>query len=118
MRRAQDNGYTLYYVPSLIVYHKIANRLNEEFINMYALKIGTSEAQFDAQHNKLKFSLKLILSLLRIIVFYLYGKGNHGPCKRVSFKIQRFHGEGYLRKSLLMLNKRRRENYPSWLKAL
>ncbi len=58
--RAQQKGYQVYYEPELIVYHKIANRLNKDFILQYAYNIGVSTATIDQTHNKLRTALKVL----------------------------------------------------------
>ncbi len=94
--RAQKIGYKLLYHPDLIVYHKIANRLNEPFIYRYANNIGRSQAKIDRQHKKIRFVLKAIKSSLMIIMYYIYGMYVHTPSQRVGFTIDKYLAAGYL----------------------
>ncbi len=57
--RAKQKGYQILYHPDLIVYHKIANRFNKEFILEYAFNIGASQANIDLEHNRFKLGLKV-----------------------------------------------------------
>lgn len=95
LRRAQNLGYRVLYHPHLIVYHKIENKLNKKYVyeNMY--KNGKTEAFLDA-NNKVRFFLRAVKSLLRIIIYYLFGFYAPSHKQRVYFKMNQLQGLGYL----------------------
>ncbi len=96
LARAQAKGYKVFYHPELIVYHKIENKLNKEYIFNYASNIGNAEAMIDAQNNKPKLFLKSVKSGLRVASHLVLGGFLAGEKQKTASKINQLHGKGYL----------------------
>ena len=94
--RAQDLGYKLLYVPQLVVYHKIENKLNKNYIYEYSQKNGFSEGLMDAEKDNKKFFKNSLKSLAILIVYYTYGFYAPGPKNHTYFKIKQLYALGYL----------------------
>ena len=96
LNRAKALGYSIFYEPRLIVYHKIANKLNQEYIYNYSRLNGRSEGLIDVQSAPARFVAKAIKSLLMLAAFPLYGAHAHDPKKQTYFKISQLAALGYL----------------------
>ena len=94
--RAQDLGYRLLYAPQLVVYHKIENKLNKEYIYDFSRKNGLSEGLMDAKKDNRHFLSKSFKSMLILIVYYVYGFYAPGPKRQTYFKIKQLYSLGYL----------------------
>jgi glycosyltransferase involved in cell wall biosynthesis len=94
--RAEGLGYRIHYEPALIVYHKIASKLNTEYIFSYSKLNGRSEALIEYQAAKGRFYGKIIKSFLMLALFYLYGAYASAPKQRTYFKITQLYALGYL----------------------
>lgn len=68
-------GYKIYYIPDLIVYHKINDKLNTEYIFNYAYQNGKSTAIQYRKNNPLKCFLKMIQQNILLTKLRL-SKGN------------------------------------------
>lgn len=68
-------GYKIYYIPDLIVYHKINDKLNTKYIFNYAYQNGKSTAIQYRKNNPLKCFLKMIQQNILLTKLRL-SKGN------------------------------------------
>lgn len=66
MDRITSLGYKIYYVPDLVVYHKINDKLNTEYIFNYAYQNGRSTAIQYRKRNPLKCFLKMIQQIIML----------------------------------------------------
>ena len=71
--RAQKFGFKRYYHPKLIVYHKVANKLTENYIFNYSFSNGRSQALIDKGNKELKVVLKIAKYIVMIVAYFLYG---------------------------------------------
>ncbi|MCC3152804.1 glycosyltransferase [Hymenobacter sp. BT770] len=94
--RARALGYSIWYEPKLVVYHKIANKLNLEYIYTYAQLSGRSEGLIDGKAAPARFGAKAVKSLIMLAAFNLYGAHTRAPQKRTYFKINQLAALGYL----------------------
>ncbi len=94
--RAHALGYRVMYNPNLIVYHKINNKLNKDYIFSYSRQNGKSEGLIDYKLNKYRFMGKIIKSILMIGLFYVYGAYISDPKQQTYYKINQLYSLGYL----------------------
>jgi len=94
--RAKLMGYSIWYEPRLIVYHKIADKLSTEYIFSYAQQQDKSDSIIESKTAKARYLSKIIKSVLMILTFYLYGA--HAPTeeRRTYYKIKQLYALGYL----------------------
>ena len=95
--RALALGYTVLYQPRLVVYHKIANKLNKKYVYDYAFNIGKSERIIDAQRNKARYLLKSAKYVIMLFLYFVYGFYAPSPKQQAYFKINQLFGLGYLK---------------------
>jgi glycosyltransferase involved in cell wall biosynthesis len=94
--RAQLLGYSIWYEPRLVVYHKIANKLNKEYIFSYSQQQGKSDSIIESKSAKSRYLGKIIKSVLMILTFYLYGAYAPTEERRTYYKIKQLYALGYL----------------------
>ncbi|WP_247237229.1 glycosyltransferase family 2 protein [Telluribacter sp. SYSU D00476] len=99
LNRASSLGYDIWYDPGLIVYHKINNKLNEEYVYSYSKQLGRSERIIDLQQSKIKFAIKIIKAFVMIFLYLVYGSYASDPKQRTYFKINQQYSLGYLQGS-------------------
>jgi glucosyl-dolichyl phosphate glucuronosyltransferase len=98
--RAHQMGLNILYHPGLVVYHKIENKLNKDYIFNYASHIGDAEAFIDSKNNKLRLYMRSVKSLLRVVAYHLYGSYVPNENSQVYFKVNKLHGMGYIKRLL------------------
>ncbi len=96
LNRARALNYTIWYDPGLIVYHKINNKLNREYVFGYARQLGNSERIIDLQQSKLKYVLKIGKVFLMLFAYAVYGFYAPDPRQKAYFKINQLYSLGYL----------------------
>ncbi|HEV7350872.1 glycosyltransferase family 2 protein [Telluribacter sp.] len=92
--RAQKKGYQLLYHPDLIVYHKIQNRFNKEFILTYSYNIGATEANIDYSHRPLFLNLRILKYRMENLLDKL--QSTIAPTSDFVKVFRREHRKGYL----------------------
>jgi len=98
LMRAQQLGYKVLYHPGLVVYHKIENKLNKEYILNYAPHIGDVEAFIDAKNNKPRLYMRGVKSMMRVAAYYLYGSYVPNEKQRIYFKVNQLQGLSYIKR--------------------
>jgi hypothetical protein len=78
------------------VYHKIANKLNKEYVYSYSFNIGKSELLIDYQNSKLKTIAKVGKSIAMISLHKLFGAYQTDPKKQTYYKRNQLYSFGYL----------------------
>ncbi|GAA4450648.1 glycosyltransferase family 2 protein [Nibrella saemangeumensis] len=94
--RARAIGYSVLYHPGLVVYHKIGNKLNKDYVFDYAFNLGKSERIIDGQRSTVKVLLKYVKYILMILLYYVYGSYAPNPKQQTYFTINYLYGLGYL----------------------
>lgn len=100
LNRARDLGYAISYDPKLIVYHKINNKLNKEYILTYSFEHGKSEVIVDKNANKLKYVLKVFKAFIIICLTFLRGNSSSDTQNGMSLMITENYFRGYLSSGL------------------
>lgn len=69
-RRIMQKGFKIYYSPEGLIYHKIADKLNEEYILRFAYHEGVSCKRMDQKALKLKYLAKsaFAVAMTRIVL--------------------------------------------------
>lgn len=97
VHRAIKAGFTSCYAPDIVVYHKINNKLNPEYILNYAFFLGRSSANYEKNNITIKFILKYFKNLV-FIPYYLikavFCKELVKNC--ISNTIKKEYAKGYL----------------------
>lgn len=90
-------GLKICYTPHAIIYHKINNKLNSEYIFNYAFFLGRSSGKYEKNYFLIKFLLKYMKNLL-FISFYLVAslKCNQSMKFCISNTIKLKYAKGYL----------------------
>ncbi|HEV7350866.1 glycosyltransferase family 2 protein [Telluribacter sp.] len=94
--RAKNLGYNIWYDPGLIVYHKINNKLNKEYVFTYSFQLGRSERIIDLQQSKVKYGLKVAKAFAMLFAYLVYGSYTPDQKQRAYFKINQQYSLGYL----------------------
>jgi len=104
LNRAIALGYKVLYDPQLIVYHKIANKLNEAYILSQTYNTGVADSIMEQQHNKIKAALKLLKCSFNYLRSFLHSEKTVVDQPYFLSRINRQYALGYL-KSIRLLNK-------------
>ena len=96
MTRAREKGYKIFYDPSLIVYHKINNKLNKAYVFDYSKQLGKSECIMDHLEGRKKVFIKFFKAIAAISLYYTYGFYAVGVKQRAFFNINKHYAIGYL----------------------
>lgn len=96
--RIKKAGYRVFYNPEAVIFHKIQNKLNREYIVNYAYWLGVSEANVDKQIvSRLRFVLKFVRSLLfGWSLFPLLYRVAPSPVGKMRYLIKTRFSLGYL----------------------
>ncbi|WP_426061932.1 glycosyltransferase family 2 protein [Hymenobacter sp. B1770] len=94
--RAKLLGYSIWYEPRLVVYHKIANKLNKDYLFNYSRLNGKSEGLIEYKSARKRFWGKIIKQVLMLLTFYLYGAYAPSEERRTYYKIKQLYALGYL----------------------
>ncbi|MFD1816387.1 Glycosyltransferase, GT2 family [Pseudarcicella hirudinis] len=97
LKRAQALNYKILYIPELIVFHKIENKLNKDYIFNHAFHNGKSSSLLESQKLNLRFILKIMKSLGVLGLYAGFGKHMSSSNKKVLFQIKQLYASGYLK---------------------
>lgn len=93
LNRASLIGYTIKYIPGLLIYHKINSKLNRNYIYEYSYRNGISER---LMHKGFKKKIMIIKSFMAILYYYVIGKHlTEGKFKTYAMIIHKY-AKGYL----------------------
>jgi len=99
LSRAKDKGYDVYYDPSLIVLHKINDKLNTKYVLNYAFLNGKSTAVYYKQYwGNLRFVLKLIRVIFDMLLFYYTKFSSKKTLSFMRRRIKYNYSRGFLNK--------------------
>lgn len=96
--RAMLLGYKIFYNPNLIVFHKINDKLNRNYIFQYSFEQGKSERIIDESLSKLKVFIKIIKSITAILLYKSLGNFVKNEKTKNYLIIIKQYGQGYLSK--------------------
>jgi len=105
LNRAKSKGYKINYEPNLVVYHKINEKLEQEYILSYAFQHGQSEVLVDLGTSKLRFSLKIVKALLVTAMTKMRIYRYSDLQKDMSAQIKSKYFSGYIKSALLIGHK-------------
>lgn len=94
--RAQKIGYGVHYIPELVVYHKINDKLNTKYVYNYAYLNGKSNAIQYKNQNALKYIAKYGKSLAMLGFASTIGAMQSNITRKTYFTINKFYSLGYL----------------------
>jgi len=97
--RITKKGYEVIYEPNAIIYHKIEDKLNYNYILNNSYWVGVSEARLELIQKKyIRFTLKYIRSLLfRNTLYWIRGKFAQTQEDSIQYSIRRNYSNGYLK---------------------
>lgn len=96
LNRAHFLKYSVYYIPNLIVYHKINEKLNENYVLTYSKELGKSERIIEESISKLIVVKKTIKSYVAILIYNLLGSYVQNDKKRNYLRIINQYAKGYI----------------------
>lgn len=96
LNRAHFLKYNVYYIPNLIVYHKIKEKLNDNYVLTYSKELGKSERIIDESISKLIVIKKTIKSYVAILIYNLLVSYVQNDKKRNYLRIINQYAKGYI----------------------
>ncbi|TSD66995.1 glycosyltransferase [Inquilinus sp. KBS0705] len=96
MKRATLKNYKILYTPQLIVYHKINEKLNQNYIYNYAYMLGKSEIIIDGLYSIKKANFKKIKAKLMVLFYPLINIMVLNSKSKSYLKIANEFSRGYL----------------------
>jgi glycosyltransferase involved in cell wall biosynthesis len=72
--RARDLGYKICYYPEQLIFHKIDDKLNLDYILRYAYQLGKSERIIDSEHSTVRVLSKSFKSFFAILISTFFGR--------------------------------------------
>ncbi|MDI6711561.1 MAG: glycosyltransferase [Bacillota bacterium] len=106
-RKIVRGGYEVWYWPDMIVYHKIADRIDPDWILNYASCLGRSDLRMDLLYgNKWKCLAKSVRSVTQIFGSGLRGKPMVLSQRHFEQSIRRHYAKGYLQELRTILDLR------------
>jgi glycosyltransferase involved in cell wall biosynthesis len=98
LNRAHSLQYVVYYTPDLIVYHKINDKLNENYVLTYSKELGKSERIIDESNSQLRVINKIFKSHIAIFIHILLSNLIKEEKKNNYLRIINQYAKGYINK--------------------
>ncbi|MRX68170.1 Glycosyltransferase, GT2 family [Flavobacterium resistens] len=96
LNRIHSINSIVFYSPKLIVYHKINDKLNINYVLTYSKELGKSERIIDTTISTGKVRTKKMKSVLAVVLHFFLIKVLKNEKKKVHLKIMNEYGKGYL----------------------